>query len=73
LEQIENITERFGRRSMCLLDKIESYRAAARLPATTFGRRAVRDPRLVLDLRRGRQPGPAMIRRVEAFMARHPI
>ncbi|GGB20599.1 hypothetical protein GCM10011380_07730 [Sphingomonas metalli] len=57
---------------MCLLYRIERYRAATAMPATTFGRRAVNDPRLVLDMRRGRVPGPSMIQRVEAFMAENP-
>ncbi len=57
---------------MSLLIKIESYRARARITATRFGRRVANDPRLVLDMRRGRQPSPDMIRRVEAFIARHP-
>lgn len=57
---------------MNLLFKIELYRARTRITATRFGRQVANDPRLLLDMRRGRKPSPAMIRRVEAFMARHP-
>jgi len=38
------------------------------MPATKFGRLAVRDPRLVLDLRNGREPRRRMVIRVEHFM-----
>ncbi len=57
---------------MCLLSRIETYRVQAHITVTGFGRQAANDPRLILDMRRGRQPKPAMIRRVEAFMARNP-
>lgn len=38
------------------------------MPPTVFGRAAVRDPRLVGDLRGGREPGPRLKIRVEHFM-----
>lgn len=38
------------------------------MPATRFGREAVRDPRFVFDLRRGREPRPGTIERVRAFL-----
>ncbi len=38
------------------------------MPGTTFGRLAVRDPRLVADLRNGREPRRRMVMRVEHFM-----
>ena len=53
---------------MDLLRLIEGYLKASRMPETKFGRLAVNDPRLVGDLRRGREPGPDMIRRVHAFI-----
>lgn len=53
---------------MSLLTTIDRYLRTTRMPVTTFGRRAVGDPRLVLDLRRGRRPGPAMRTRIERFM-----
>ncbi len=56
---------------MSLLIKIDSFLRRSAMPPTRFGRLAVRDPRLVGDLRRGREPGPSTIRRVEAFIATH--
>lgn len=56
---------------MPLLYKIDLFLRATAMPVTKFGRLAVRDPRLVHDLRRGRTPGPAMCARVEAFIAGH--
>ena len=38
------------------------------MPATRFGREAVKDPRFVFDLRRGREPRSGTIRRVRAFL-----
>lgn len=54
---------------MSLLHAIETCLRTCQLPPSRFGREAVRDPRLVHDLRRGRQPGPAMERRVRAYIA----
>lgn len=43
---------------MTLLDKIERHLVEHRISATRFGRRAVGDPRFVLDLRKaGAQDG----------------
>lgn len=57
---------------MELLGLIERYLKTSHMPETKFGRLAVNDPRLVGDLRRGREPGPAMIARVSAFIAGRP-
>lgn len=54
---------------MSVLHKINRYLTASAMPPTKFGRLAVRDPRLVHDLRRGREPGARMVRRIEAFLA----
>jgi len=40
------------------------------MPRTKFGRLAVNDPRLVDDLRNGRDPGPELCARIEAQLAR---
>jgi hypothetical protein len=53
---------------MCLLDEITCYLSVTGMPPTKFGRLAVKDPRLVHDLRRGRRPGPAMTARVRRFV-----
>jgi hypothetical protein len=52
-----------------ILLKIDRYLRATGMPPTKFGRLAVRDPRLVRDLRAGREPGPRMVARVNAFIA----
>ncbi|GAM02648.1 MULTISPECIES: hypothetical protein [Sphingomonas] len=53
---------------MELLGVIDRYLKASLMPETKFGRLAVNDPRLVSDLRKGREPGPEMIARVTAFI-----
>ena len=56
---------------MELLRKIERYLRERDMPETRFGRLAVRDPRLVGDLRRGREPGQRMVERVERFLVEY--
>jgi hypothetical protein len=51
-----------------LLMLVERYLRDTGMAATTFGRRASRDPRLVFDLRRGRTPGDRLRRSIEHFM-----
>lgn len=51
-----------------LLGRIERHLKRTRTSATRFGREAVRDPKLVHDLRCGRLLGPRMARRVEAYL-----
>ena len=53
---------------MTILRRIEQFLHRTGMPATNFGRDAVRDPRLVHDLRNGREPGHRMTRRIEHFM-----
>lgn len=54
---------------MCVQRKIEKFLNKSRMPATRFGRLVAHDPRLVLDLRKGREPRPPMVARIEAFLA----
>ncbi len=54
---------------MSLLYAIETCLRATKVPPSRFGREAVKDPRLVHDLRRGRQPGAAVEHRVRAHIA----
>ena len=49
--------------------KIERFLIQYDMPATKFGRLVARDPRLVLDMRGGRELRAPMIARAEAFMA----
>lgn len=51
-----------------LLERIERYMKTSRTPPTRFGREAVRDPRFVFDLRNGRRPRGATVRRVSAYL-----
>lgn len=51
-----------------LLHMIERFLGETAMRPTTFGRECVRDPRLVFDLRRGREPGDRVRRRIEHFM-----
>jgi hypothetical protein len=53
--------------------KVEKFLRASAMPATKFGRLAAKDPRLVLDMRRGREPRPPMIEKIEAFLAKQRI
>ena len=49
--------------------KIERFLIEQDYPPTKFGRMVAGDPRLVLDMRRGRALRAAMVERAEAFMA----
>ncbi len=51
-----------------LLQRIEAFLKESAMPPSVFGRDAVRDPRLVSDLRGGREPGRQLICRTEHFM-----
>ncbi|MDP3551716.1 MAG: hypothetical protein Q8R81_15150 [Novosphingobium sp.] len=51
-----------------LLRRIEKFIESTGMPVTKFGRLAAHDPRLIGDLRNGREPRSAMVRRVEHFM-----
>lgn len=56
---------------MAILGKVERYLRQHDIPQTKFGRLAIGDPRLVGDLRNGRELRPVTQARVEAFMAAH--
>ncbi|MCX7282943.1 MAG: hypothetical protein NTX28_02675 [Novosphingobium sp.] len=51
-----------------LLRRVEKFIERTGMPVTKFGRLAAHDPRLVGDLRNGREPRSAMVTRVEHFM-----
>ena len=53
---------------MFLLRKVERYLRRSGTAPTTFGRLAVRDPQFVFDLRRGRNIGIRIERRVNAYI-----
>lgn len=51
-----------------LLRRIEKHLRRYTIPPTRFGREAAHDPRLVLDLRNGREPGPGLSEKVHRYM-----
>jgi hypothetical protein len=51
-----------------LIRDIERFLERTGLPPTKFGRLAASDPRLVFDLRNGREPRVVLRSRVEHFM-----
>ncbi len=53
---------------MLINRQIEIFLREQQMPPTTFGRLAARDPRLVLDIRMGREIRPAMTLRLQQFM-----
>jgi hypothetical protein len=50
---------------------VERFLREQDMPPTVFGRQAARDPRLVLDMRMGREVRSAMAERLTQFMARY--
>lgn len=54
---------------MHLLTTIERYLRKTGTKPTRFGRDAVGDPQFVADLRNGREPREATVRRVTAYLA----
>ena len=48
--------------------QIERFLKEEGMAATKFGRLAAKDPRLVLDMRNGREIRPSMAARLTAFM-----
>ena len=54
---------------MELLQRVERYLRRSGMTATRFGREALRDPRLVWDLRNGREPRPPTASRIRDFIA----
>jgi 2,4-dienoyl-CoA reductase-like NADH-dependent reductase (Old Yellow Enzyme family) len=54
---------------MSTLRSIERYLKQTGMAPTAFGRQAARDPRLVFDLRNGRQLTDRLRRRIEHFLS----
>lgn len=55
---------------MELLWRVERFCRRTGLPPTKFGRQVAGDPRLVFDMRRGRQVGPRLRARIEDLIGR---
>lgn len=56
---------------MTMLRTVETFLRQTGMAPTRFGRDAVRDPRIVLDMRNGREPSERMCRRLKHFIAVH--
>lgn len=52
-----------------ILEAIERFLTETRTDPTTFGKRALGDPRFVFDLRKGRRLWPETEAKVRAYMA----
>jgi hypothetical protein len=50
---------------------VERFLREQDMPPTVFGRQAARDPRLVLDMRMGREVRSEMAERLMQYMARY--
>jgi hypothetical protein len=50
---------------------VERFLREQELPPTKFGRLAARDPRLVLDMRMGREIRPEMESKLRQYIAAH--
>ena len=54
---------------MSLLIEIDRFLRQTDMAPTRFGREVAKDPRLVFDIRRGRECGPKLRRRIKAYIA----
>jgi hypothetical protein len=57
-----------GETDVHLLRRIETYLKKSGTAPARFGREAARDPCLVFDLRRGREPRASLGRRLDAYL-----
>ena len=53
---------------MHLLREVEKFLSASQISAARFGRDAMRDPRFVFDLRKGREPRLRTVYKVRAYL-----
>ena len=51
-----------------ILRDVEKFLKNSSMPAAKFGREAVKDPRFVFDLRKGREPRARTIEKIRAFL-----
>ncbi|MCA0978512.1 hypothetical protein LCM19_09055 [Qipengyuania flava] len=59
-------------RKHLVLEDRKGHLEETHISATRFGRRAVGDPRFVLDLRAGRQPRRRTVEKVERYLSHVP-
>jgi 2,4-dienoyl-CoA reductase-like NADH-dependent reductase (Old Yellow Enzyme family) len=67
-EHNRNIADSEGEGNVHLLRRVEVYLRRSGMAPTRFGREAVRDPRFVFDLRKGREPRQRIVNRVCAYL-----
>jgi hypothetical protein len=65
-------TRQLGGDTMHINRLVERFLREQNLPPTKFGRLAARDPRLVLDMRMGREIRPEMEQLLRNFMQQYP-
>lgn len=65
MEQKENSNRE---RTVDIRERIRRYLELTGVPETKFGRDAVNDPRLVQDIRLGRELGPRISRRIARYL-----
>lgn len=53
---------------MHLLREVEKFLRVSQVSAARFGREAMRDPRFVFDLRKGREPRLRTVTKVRAYL-----
>src|SRR3546814_17021823 len=68
LKKEKTYCDSIRRKIVHLRRSVEKFLSQTGMAPTRFGRDAARDPRLVFDLRNGREPGDRVKRRVEHFM-----
>jgi 2,4-dienoyl-CoA reductase-like NADH-dependent reductase (Old Yellow Enzyme family) len=51
-----------------ILRDVEKFLKNSSMPAAKFGREAVKDPRFVFDLRKGREPRARTVARIRAYL-----
>ncbi|MFT3967349.1 MAG: hypothetical protein QM690_15845 [Sphingobium sp.] len=56
---------------MTMLRTVEKFLHETGMAPTRFGRDSVRDPRIVFDMRNGREPTQRMCRRLNHFISCH--
>lgn len=54
--------------SVNILREVEKFLKVSNMPATTFGRQVMGDPRFVFDLRRGREPRDRTVVRIKTYL-----
>jgi hypothetical protein len=54
-----------------ILFRVERFLRATDIPPTRFGRMVAKDPRLVLDMRNGREIGTNLCCKIEHFMNKY--